>query len=581
MKLRSTILIGSFLMSCVLGYARVPDSTATIADEEVSTGIYNIGDHIFEYSNCIYLPYDDWGVKGNIQVFGLPVSALSVRSGGLQISDPVYGQVPLTWLNPRFDEINYNPTSLSATPRFFTKDKIFSRFDYYRGDYGYKNFSLLISGKMPDSISVWRFVAENLGYDSYYGILGAKTSVTGESISQVFRLDFQTILNDWRIALNGSYNKYLPGYIQTSPGSVSVYLYPSLKGNVKEYRAIIGGNAQKVTAHDSTNIGFQQTNFVYGQFVNDTDFGFKGVADQSEFVLYHARQFGSVRFAININPITRSVSLRNGFYLRQNLITGNIRLASDHVRSYWGLSIGAAGQNFDGEAFYRYNLNPKILLETRIASSYSLYPLVYKLNFRANQPVAQDGFRYSIGTLGLQRSGRFLRLGLAVNQVNSNFYVPYKSVIDDTLIVYNRQEFNAMFITADTRINLPWRMNLATRGIVSNDDTGIWLQGWGQIRQEIDLFKGNLRLYAAGEMNYWDSSSRLAWFEELRSIGTIGTEYFTNNRLNLVARIGGHIGDFHIFYVIYNAEGRAFATVSGMNYRNRLKIFGVEWQFLD
>jgi len=82
-------------------------------------------------------------------------------------------------------------------------------------------------------------------------------------------------------------------------------------------------------------------------------------------------------------------------------------------------------------------------------------------------------------------------------------------------------------------------------------------------------------------MNYWDSSSRLAWFEELRSIGTIGTEYFTNNRLNLVARIGGHIGDFHIFYVIYNAEGRAFATVSGMNYRNRLKIFGVEWQFLD
>jgi hypothetical protein len=120
MKRRSTILIGSFLMSCILGYARVPDSTATIADEEVSTGIYNIGDHIFEYSNCIYLPYDDWGVKGNIQVFGLPVSALSVRSGGLQISDPVYGQVPLTWLNPRFDEINYNPTSLSATLRAFS-----------------------------------------------------------------------------------------------------------------------------------------------------------------------------------------------------------------------------------------------------------------------------------------------------------------------------------------------------------------------------------------------------------------------------------------------------------------------------
>jgi len=583
MNLRFGIVVGIILVAIRTSFSQIPDSveTSEAEDKVKSTGIFSIGDQVFENSNYIYLPYDDWGVKGNIQVFGLPVTALTLRSDGLQMSDPVYGQIPLTWLNPRFDRITFEPNSIEISPHYFKQEKVFSRFDYYRGDYGFKNFSLLLGGKMPDSTSVWRFVAENLGYDSYYGILGAKTSVTGESISQVYRLDLQMVRSKWQIDLNGSYSKYLPGYIQTSPSSISVYLSPSSDGNVKEYRASIGGLATKATANDSTVFGFQQSNFVYGQFVDDTDFGFKGVADQSEVRFYHAKRFGRLRFDLNINPTTRSVTLRNGFYLRQNLMAGRIGLVSERAKSFYCINLGMIDRYFDGEMFYRYRLSPKNRAGAQLRTTYALYPLVYKLDFTANQPLAADGFKYSIASVDFQHAGRFLQLNLAVNQVNADFSVPYKSVINDTLVTYNRQKLDALFVTTNGRLTLPWRMSLTARSLLSNNENGVWLQGWGQIRQEIDLFKGNLCLYAAGEMTYWDSSSRLAWFEELRSVGNVGTDYFTNNRLNLVARIGGHIGDFHVFYVIYNAEGRAFATVSGMNYRNRLKIFGVEWQFLD
>jgi len=198
--------------------------SSRVETETQSVGIYNIGDRIFERSSYIFLPYDDWGVKGVIQTFGLPVTALTMRNNGLLLTDPVYGQAPLTWLNPRFDQIELEATAIKMTPRYFLWDKVFSRFDYYRGDYGFMNFSMLISGKLADTTTVWRFVGENLGYDSYYGNLGAKLSQTGESLSQIYRLDLRAFWKSWQIDLNAAYQKYLPGYVKVSPTTSSAYL---------------------------------------------------------------------------------------------------------------------------------------------------------------------------------------------------------------------------------------------------------------------------------------------------------------------------------------------------------------------
>ncbi|MFA7710466.1 MAG: hypothetical protein WCY30_05120, partial [Candidatus Neomarinimicrobiota bacterium] len=200
---------------------------SSVREDVQSPGIYNIGDQIFGQSNYIFLPYDDWGVKGVIRTFDLPVTALTMNCGGLRLADPVYGQVPLTWLNPRFDQVTFESNSMMIKPNYFIREKVFSRFDYYRGDYGFKNFSLLLCGTMPDSTSVWRFVGENVGYDSYYGVLGANPSATGESISQTYRLDLQTALKNWRIDLNTGYQKYLPGYVKIMPSALSAYLLPS------------------------------------------------------------------------------------------------------------------------------------------------------------------------------------------------------------------------------------------------------------------------------------------------------------------------------------------------------------------
>ncbi|MDD5060843.1 MAG: hypothetical protein PHN44_00985 [Candidatus Marinimicrobia bacterium] len=554
---------------------------SSVREDVQSPGIYNIGDQIFGQSNYIFLPYDDWGVKGVIRTFDLPVTALTMNCGGLRLADPVYGQVPLTWLNPRFDQVTFESNSMMIKPNYFIREKVFSRFDYYRGDYGFKNFSLLISGRLPDSTTIWRFVGENVGYDSYYGVLGANPSATGESISQTYRLDLQTALKNWRIDLNTGYQKYLPGYVKIMPSALSAYLLPSSNGNIKEYRASLGGLATKATESDSVAIGFQQANFNYGQYVKDARFGFKGVADQSEFVFYYERQIARLRLAMKYNPISRSVTLRNGFYERQNLPAGQIGIFSNREKIQLGTAVGAIGRFFDGEIFIRFQINPKNQIGMRMVTTYAQYPLIYRLNFAANRPLDSEGYEYRIGTVDFQHFSRRLQLGLTFNQVNADFYVPHKTAIDDTTLTYHFQNLDAIYLTANGRLTLPWRMTLTARSLFSNNKDGVWLQGWGQIRQEIDLFKDNLRLYVAGEMTYWDSNAKLAWFEELRNVGNCGTEYFTNNRLNLIARIGGHIGDFHIFYVIYNAEGRAFATIPGMNYRNRLKVFGVEWQFLD
>ncbi|HPC36414.1 MAG TPA: hypothetical protein P5268_09155 [Candidatus Marinimicrobia bacterium] len=569
-----------FIESGISGNQHQTDSSR-VETEIQSVGIYNIGDQIFERSNYIFLPYDDWGVKGVIQTFGLPVTALTMRSNGLSMTDPVYGQVPLTWLNPRFDQIELEATAIKMTPRYFSRDKVFSRFDYYRGDYGCMNFSMLISGKLADNTTVWRLVGENLGYDSYYGNLGGKSSQTGEILSQIYRLDLRTFWKSWQIDLNAAYQKYLPGYVKVSPASSSAYLAPSLYGNVKECRAALGGVATRANERDSTAIGFQQNNFIYGQYVKDPRFGFKGVADQSEFIIYHDRQISHFRLAMNFNPVTRSVTLRNGFYERQNLPAGGIGISSNRVKSQWSLYLGAIDQYFDGEFHLQYRLSSKNQIMGQIASTYTLYPLIYHLNFPVNRPISKEGFQYRIGTVDFQHTGRSFQLNLAFNQVNSDFYIPYKSAINDTTLIYHLRKLDAAYVTANGKLILPWRMTLTARGLISNDEDGVWLQGWGQIRQEVDLFKNNLRLYVAGELTYWDMSKNLGWFEELRGIGQFGTEYFTNNRLNMVSRIGARVEDFHIFYAIYNLEGRAFSTVPGANYRNRLQIFGVEWQFLD
>jgi len=97
----------------------------------------------------------------------------------------------------------------------------------------------------------------------------------------------------------------------------------------------------------------------------------------------------------------------------------------------------------------------------------------------------------------------------------------------------------------------------------------------------MNLFGGNLNLYFAGEVHFWSGSRRFGWFEEIQQIGMTDVNYYTNNRLSFAGRVGGYIGDLHLFYAVYNAEGRSLSTIAGMPYRHQLKIFGVEWSFVD
>ncbi|MBU1634802.1 hypothetical protein KJ762_09875, partial [bacterium] len=73
----------------------------------------------------------------------------------------------------------------------------------------------------------------------------------------------------------------------------------------------------------------------------------------------------------------------------------------------------------------------------------------------------------------------------------------------------------------------------------------------------------------------------VVWFEQLRTQAQTDIFYYTNERLSVGGIAGARIGPFHIFYSVYNAEGRAFSALPGVLYRNRLKVFGIDWTFTN
>ena len=547
---------------------------------------YNICDELLERSDFFVFSYDDWGFKGVFSLLGLPASTIKICYNDMLENDPLYGTVPLSWLNPGYTylEIDRKSGNLNFLPFFPEDNKTVSGFNYYRGDYSFLNFRAMAAGHLSDRTK-WYFSGENLGYDGAVSLYGPDKYKLGESLSQSYHLDIRTNLNKWVFDVGAAYEKYMPGI---SNVSLAITGYPvwTFAGRNKEYRTNSYIKASSGSDKDSTIVGFQISSFLYRNTNDNNVFSFSGEASQFSGLFRKDFVLKKRKFTLSFFPLTHTVYFRNSVEKKQSLFNINLENSRNGKFFDYVLEIGISNRELVGFAGFKIPLAQKFNSCVSYRKNYALYPIIYEAHFNNTPSLfpGDNGFSYSIGSMDLYYNQKFIKSQSSIKRVKSEFLIPFRTTIDDTLPMYRIENLDIIYLSEDIKLQFPWKTSIHGRVVFTpsgNDDKCLRFQGWGRVLQKLDLFHNNLHLYAAGEVVYYNGGNSLAWFEELRNFGETGTQYFTNERLGFTTRFGAHIGDFHVFYVIYNVEGRNFSTLALMPYRNSLKILGIEWEFLN
>ena len=547
-------------------------------------------DRLFSGSNWFSLPSDDYGTNGAVSLLNLPSGAVSFRVNGLKIADPLYGQLPTSWFNVRHSLSNFDESGRTVTfsPVFSDSSSFVSGFDYFKGDYGFLDFALHLNGGIGNDVR-WRFVGSNAAYDGASYLLGSLPSTYGESVSQSFLFDVQSHRNGWQFDYGSSYQKYIPG--KTTPVLIGIsngnsYLNWAYGGKLKEYRVGMSFLASSGTASDSFAIGAQVSSFLYGNHASEDRWWFDATGYQYSGLILKTLASGKNRLVFSFEPNVQNVYSESFASRKLTTLTGKIQLERLFGRTFVSIAPGFVNHEVTWKSTIYRDLSTRLRLQSELLRDYALYPNILFINLadtRLNEP-PEEGFGFWIASISADYRSKFIRSVSGVGFVNSDFYVPYQNSISDTTVQFIDKSLKTAYFTEDLMLSLPWKMTLRSKTTLlpsPDADDFLQLQTWGQMAQEIPLFHGNLKLYVAGEFTYQYGGNSVVWFDELRSSGICGTRYYTNERLNFNVRVGGNIGDFHIFYVIYNAEGRFFSTLGRMPYRNNLKIFGVEWNFLE
>lgn len=570
---------------------------------------YSILDWLYNKSDLIIFPVDNWGFNGTVSYLNLPAGSVSTIYNGIVLTDPLYGQMPMTWFNVRHHQMNYdkNSRAVALLPVFSDSGESISGFDYYRGDWAFLDFTLFMKGWINRNTQ-WRFVGENSAYDGIYGIFGFNPSNIGESVSQLFQFDARTSRNHlpdgqtgWTYDVGAVYQKFMPGWFKQTLEFVSngvQHLNWSHGGSFKEYRTGMSFIAHNGNASDSTTIGAQVSAFIYRCHPTDEQYYFDATAHQYSGIVTKIIARKENRLTFSLTPLVQSVYFVQSVYSprftnqKQSLLSGSIAFERTFIRSNLALTAGFANREPTGQIRLSRRILPTINSSWRInviasvSKNYSMYPVSFQTNIAGEQvkQLDKEGFSYFNADLAADIQTRLLKTITQFGYVNSEFYIPFQNNLTDTTIQFIENHLKTILITEDLTIRLPWKMTLRTTTTLlpfADKNKFLQFQSWGQILQNIDLFHGNLKTYISGELTYQSGGKQLAWFEELRAVGNTGSVYYTNEKLNFNFRFGGYISRFHIFYAIYNTEGRYFSSLAKMPYRDQLKIFGVEWSFID
>ncbi len=543
-------------------------------------------------SSLIVAPGDDWGLQGYFSNYGLPAYTVPVSYNGLPVSDLLLGASPFAWLNTRQNRVSVNPlrTAIEMIPVFADSGKNLSRFDYYRGDYGFLDFSLMLGGNIAEKIN-WRLFGENLGYDGGYGLLGPNPAALRESVSQNYFLDVWKSHGRWTYELGSSYQKFQPG-INNPVGFGFIenltYLTWSHTGRLKEYRTnfYVGGTA--VRDNGLFKIGTQMTNTYYNVLRSPSIYRYTADGSQASLVIKRIYTFPTSSLTLSITPMIDILSIRNTKDLEQKWSRQTVEYTKSGRTIRLLCQLGSVNQYPIGNLSTSLRLGNYFQLAVHSQLDYYLYPLGYQTEIGGivKNELNESGFSaWQHQVIGqFQTDKQRIQFTLAYTHASSKFVLPHIISFADTTVSFKQRSLKVPFLKGEYTFQFPWQMTFSGRAIYSPQTYGneeATFQGWGRLSQELTLFHNNLNLYAAGDIYYLSCPNSLIWFEQLRTIATSNLPYFTDKRLSFGVVVGARIGTFHIFYKIYNVEGRTFATLPGMLYHNRLKIFGVDWTFIN
>jgi len=312
---------------------------------------YNFRDIVFSQSNFLMYLNDDWGIKGSISAYGLPTYATNFYYNNIQGNDPLYGSLPFTWINPRYTNVEMNSGLLSCSlkPVWNLNDSTYSRFDYYKGDYSFGVFGLLLGGKFGEN-SYWRFHGENFKYDGLTGNYGPEFLIVGENISQIYSMDIKSIFSNWNFNTGISFNKYFTSVINPDDyGIIDNFHYLSWthNGRNNEHKIASYLTLNSIGKEDSLSAGLQISNYIYENNENQGSSNFKGEGSEYSGFFKKYFSFGERQYSFSLSSLKNTMFFRNENNASSTLLTGLIGLDWEKSKTRIKFDFGFSNLNFN------------------------------------------------------------------------------------------------------------------------------------------------------------------------------------------------------------------------------------------
>ncbi|MCF7886622.1 MAG: hypothetical protein K9M80_09015, partial [Candidatus Marinimicrobia bacterium] len=309
---------------------------------------------------------------------------------------------------------------------------------------------------------------------------------------------------------------------------------------------------------------------------------------------------------VKLEPLLQQIHYKFHGSKNQNTITGQIQYADSVFSGNLSISLGATNLTPIYNVKYIKSILPGLAFKLASSHHFFHYPLSYYAPTQLNKDkFYEDNSSYSLHAAGLNYNSTNISNRFQISYIYSDFQYPFQTSATDSIINYEAAEMPKLYFSDNFHFSLPWKGKLAGRVMVTpqHSDDFFQMQGFVDYRQHLSpifhttadlipnwlgFFKyyfnqlaNNMTSYISINSYYIDGGKNLFWYQEFQNMGKIGTNYFTNKRLNINFKVGFKVKTLHLFYAIYNVEGRQFSTMGGMPFHNRLKIFGMEWSFTN
>ena len=578
MKLKINIpwLIVFFL---IIGIIRSEiDSTAIISFEH--TNIQSV----LSETNLSFIPAYEWSFSGGMFGSGLPGFANDIFYNELPDNDPLFGNISPAWINPRYTNIglSQSQTNLNQKPFYNYRKELFSRFDWYRGDYNYGIFGAMLSGRINGDY-LFSLYGENFLFAGFHGLNNSNPSDVEQSISTNFVIDVKKSSEKYEIETGFNYKKISIGNIAFSN---DFYQLPGRDGYGKRNKRQFYVKLKNNDIISPFSIGGEISNYDYGYYPNIKTNSFFGQGYTSSILGGKSFYFAKDSIDFDFRLMNYSVFLEGMRDAENQVLIGKIRHKTKRFGVAYENQIGFKNKN----VLFNTNINKKIGTKINIGIfvriNHYQYPILYSLHPTIqNSPIDKDDFiAYQKYGAFLSWSNKYFSWKSTCEQSVSEFYRPTQNDVTDRVFVFNKTKLKDLFINTQMRLKSPWYSELFVNIQYSptiNENEFYNLLLFGSIKQSIILFNGNLNFYAESRANYVNGGNNLYWFDEFQTIGQSVREYYTNEPLCFSARIGFHVASLHMFYQFYNIEDRQFSNMPGMLMQSQLNVLGVEWYFLN